>query len=83
MRVDIALQGPKSRDILLALGCKAKTAENYGLKRTELCEAAVGGLTWSFHAPDIPAKEWPLNYSSTRKGSRSVGNLLEAGTHWA
>jgi glycine hydroxymethyltransferase len=26
MRVDIALQGPKSRDILLALGCDAQTA---------------------------------------------------------
>ena len=44
MRVDIALQGPKSRDILLALGCDAGTANTVkALKRTELCEAIIGG----------------------------------------
>ena len=44
MRVDIALQGPKSRDILLALGCDAATTKKVkALKRTELCEAIVGG----------------------------------------
>jgi glycine hydroxymethyltransferase len=43
MRVDIALQGPKSRDILLALGCDAATSKKIkALKRTELCEAVVG-----------------------------------------
>lgn len=45
MRVDIALQGPKSRDILLALGCDAKTQKQIkALKRTELCEAVIGGF---------------------------------------
>ncbi len=45
MRIDIALQGPKSRDILLALGCDASTRKRIqALKRTELCEASVGGL---------------------------------------
>ena len=45
MRVDIALQGPKSRDILLALGCDAAARLRImGLKRTELCEAVVGGF---------------------------------------
>ncbi len=45
MRVDIALQGPKSRDILLALGCDAPTkARIMALKRTELCDAVVGGF---------------------------------------
>jgi glycine hydroxymethyltransferase len=44
MRVDIALQGPKSRDILLALGCDSDTRKRImKLKRTELCEAVVGG----------------------------------------
>ena len=44
MRVDIALQGPKSRDILLALGCDAATQRKVkALKRTELCEAVIGG----------------------------------------
>jgi len=45
MRVDIALQGPKSREALLALGAD----RNYQLlitrlKRTELCDATVGGF---------------------------------------
>lgn len=45
MRVDIALQGPKSRDILLALGCDAASRKRImALKRTELCEAVVGGF---------------------------------------
>jgi glycine hydroxymethyltransferase len=45
MRVDIALQGPKSRDILLAMGCDAATTKRIkALKRTQLCEAVVGGF---------------------------------------
>jgi glycine hydroxymethyltransferase len=43
MRVDIALQGPKSRDILLSLGASASDQKRIkALKRTELCEAKVG-----------------------------------------
>lgn len=43
MRVDIALQGPKSRDILLAFICDAAVSKKIKtLKRTELCEAVVG-----------------------------------------
>ncbi len=45
MRVDIALQGPKSRDILLSLQAddtaKARVKK---LKRTQLCEAVIGGF---------------------------------------
>ena len=45
MRVDIALQGPKSRDILLAMGVDSDTrARITKLKRTELCDAKVGGF---------------------------------------
>ena len=45
MRVDIALQGPRSRDILLALGVSdADRKRIMKLKRTELCEAVVGGI---------------------------------------
>jgi glycine hydroxymethyltransferase len=45
MRVDLALQGPRSRDILLALGVDAETRKRImGLKRTELCDAVVGGF---------------------------------------
>ena len=45
MRVDIALQGPKSREILLAMGVDGATrARIMKLKRTELCDAVVGGF---------------------------------------
>ncbi len=45
MRVDIALQGPKSRDILFAMGVNDKDrARIMKLKRTELCDAVVGGF---------------------------------------
>lgn len=45
MRVDIALQGPKSRDILFAMGVSDKArADIMKLKRTELCDAVVGGF---------------------------------------
>ena len=45
MKVDIALQGRKSRDILLSLGCSAEDRNKImSLKRTNLCEATVGGF---------------------------------------
>ena len=45
MRVDLAIQGKKSREILLALGCDAPTRRRImGLKRTQLCDAVVGGF---------------------------------------
>ncbi len=45
MRVDIAIQGPKSREILLSLGVDAQTRKRImALKRTELCEAVAGGF---------------------------------------
>ncbi|MEN9562747.1 MAG: serine hydroxymethyltransferase / aminomethyltransferase [Chloroflexota bacterium] len=45
MRVDIALQGPKSRDILLAMGVDDETRGRVmKLKRTELCDANIGGF---------------------------------------
>ena len=45
MRVDIALQGPKSRDTLLAMHVDDETrARIMKLKRTELCDAHVGGF---------------------------------------
>ncbi|MCP4140184.1 MAG: serine hydroxymethyltransferase [Chloroflexi bacterium] len=45
MKVDIALQGPRSRDVLLAMGVDDKNrARIMGLKRTQLCDARVGGF---------------------------------------
>jgi glycine hydroxymethyltransferase len=44
-RVDIALQGPKSRDILLVLGASPATVKAVkALKRTQLCDAVIGGF---------------------------------------
>ena len=43
MRVDIPLQGPRSRDILLALGVDDESRKRImKLKRTQLCDAIVG-----------------------------------------
>ena len=45
MRVDLALQGPKSRDTLFAMGADSYTKERImHLKRTELCDANIGGF---------------------------------------
>ena len=45
MRVDIALQGPKSRDVLFAMGVDTEThTKVMKLKRTELCDAVIGGF---------------------------------------
>ena len=45
MRVDIALQGPKSREILLQLDLDDETRKRVlALKRTQLCEAVIGGF---------------------------------------
>lgn len=44
-RVDLALQGPKSRQVLLALGADAAARKAIlALKRTQLCEVTVGGF---------------------------------------
>lgn len=45
MKVDIALQGPKSQDILLSLGADRETiARVKNLSRSQLCEATIGGF---------------------------------------
>jgi glycine hydroxymethyltransferase len=44
-RVDVALQGPRARDILLSLEMDQDTRRRIlALKRTELCEARVNGI---------------------------------------
>jgi len=44
-RVDIAIQGPKSRDILLALECSLEDRQAIlGLKWAHLCEATLDGI---------------------------------------
>jgi glycine hydroxymethyltransferase len=45
MRVDIALQGPRARQVLLGLGCDedSRCCIRF-LKRTRICEVAMGGF---------------------------------------
>ncbi len=44
-RVDIALQGPQARKILLGLGCdEATRCDVRYLKRTHICEVSMGGF---------------------------------------
>ncbi|MDY6873211.1 MAG: serine hydroxymethyltransferase [Chloroflexota bacterium] len=44
-RVDIALQGPKSRDVMLELECSAEDREAIlGLGWAQLCEVTLGGI---------------------------------------
>ena len=51
-----------------------------GLKRTELCEAVVGGLTWWFHGLAIPARTWLLNCLFIPTTVELWDNLMAAGT---
>ncbi len=45
MRVDVAIQGPKSRDILLALECSSKDRQAIlNLRWAQLCEATLNGI---------------------------------------
>ena len=45
MRVDVALQGPKSREIMLKLACSDEDRQAIlGLKWAQLCEATLGGI---------------------------------------
>ncbi len=44
-RVDVALQGPKSRDVMLALDCSDEDREAIlGLSWSQLCEVTLGGI---------------------------------------
>ena len=45
MRLDVALQGPKSREIMLKLGCSPEDRRAIlGLKWAHLCEASLDGI---------------------------------------
>jgi glycine hydroxymethyltransferase len=87
MRVDIALQGPKSREILLSLGCnKAARERIMALKRTQLCDAVVGsfdlvvsrtgytGEKMAFELFVHPLRAAELFSTLIKAGSRSVSS---------
>ncbi len=81
MRVDIALQGPKSRDILLMLGTdKATETRIKSLKRTQLCEATLGGLDLVVSRTGYTGEKMAFELFVHPEKSEELWNkLLEAG----
>jgi glycine hydroxymethyltransferase len=72
MRVDIALQGPRSRDILLSLGCDEETSRGSRLSSAPSCARRWwAASTWSCPAPAIPASAWLSSCSSTPTSRRA------------
>ena len=81
MRVDIALQGPKSREILLALGCDAATQKKVkALKRTELCEAVIGGYDLVVSRTGYTGEKMAFElFVHPEKASRLWNDLMKLG----
>ena len=82
MRVDIALQGPKARDILLSLGVDAPTRKRImALKRTELCEAVVGGLSLVVSRTGYTGEKMAFElFVHPEKAPELWNKLMEAGS---
>ncbi len=82
MRVDIALQGPKSRDILLALGTDPQTRRRVmALKRTELCEATIGGFELVVSRTGYTGERMAFElFVHPEKAAELWARLIEAGT---
>jgi glycine hydroxymethyltransferase len=81
MLVDIALQGPKSRDILLLLGAdKATEKKIKALKRTELCEAVLGGFNMVVSRTGYTGEKMAFElFIHPEKSVELWNKLLEAG----
>jgi glycine hydroxymethyltransferase len=81
MRVDIALQGPKSRDILLSLEADDDTRKRVmALKRTELCEAVIGGFDLVVSRTGYTGEKMAFElFVHPDKAEQLFNALLEAG----
>ena len=84
MRVDIALQGPKSRDILLALECDVETKRRIlRLKRTDLCEAVVGGFDMVISRTGYTGEKMAFElFIHPEKAAALFEALLDVGTRF-
>ncbi|MBI9048291.1 MAG: glycine cleavage system aminomethyltransferase GcvT [Anaerolineaceae bacterium] len=82
MRVDIPLQGPKSRDILLALGCDEITRKRImKLGRTQLCEGVVGGIDLIISRTGYTGERMAFElFVHPQKSVELWNKLIEAGT---
>ena len=84
MRVDIALQGPRSRDTLLALGCDWETEKKIRrLKRTQLCEAVVGEFDLIVSRTGYTGEKMAFELFVHPDQSVALWNkILEVGAEW-
>jgi glycine hydroxymethyltransferase len=81
MRVDIALQGPKARQILMKLGCDDKTrcCIRY-LKRTRICEVSLGGFDLIISRTGYTGEKFSYEIFVHPSKAESLFNaILEAG----
>jgi glycine hydroxymethyltransferase len=81
MRVDLALQGPRSRDILLALGVDGATRKRImGLKRTQLCDAVVRGFDLVVSRTGYTGEKMAFElFVHPQRAAELFTRLLEAG----
>jgi glycine hydroxymethyltransferase len=84
MRVDIALQGPKARNILLALGCDDKVRCHVrSLKRTQLCEAKLGEFDLVISRTGYTGEKFSYElFVHPDKAEALFNRLLEVGERW-
>ena len=85
MRVDIALQGPRSREILLALGTRIVHVRSCAFNSSVpiVRGHALAALTWWFHVPVTPVRNSRLSCSSilTNRTTCSM-RLLKVGEQY-
>ncbi len=81
MRVDIALQGPKSRQILCKLGWDKATIQKINsLKRTQLCEAMLDGTSIIVSRTGYTGEKMAFElFIHPEKGPSLWNSLLEKG----
>lgn len=84
MRVDIALQGPKSRDVLLALGVDAATRKRImGLKRNQVADINAGGFEMTAARTGYTGEKMAFElFVHPHRASELVQALLKAGEAW-
>jgi glycine hydroxymethyltransferase len=82
--VDIALQGPRSRDVLLSMECDAVTRKRLQrLRRNELCPASINGIDMILSRTGYTGEEmgFEIFVHPDRVNALWI-SLLEAGQNW-
>ncbi len=81
MRVDVALQGPRSREILIALGVNEQNRKRImSLRRTQLCEAVIGSFDLVVSRTGYTGEKMAFElFVHPDKANELFGALLEVG----